>query len=67
MPSPAAMLYGGVRRERLNRRFDGGEDIPFETAPGIDVSEERTNAILVVLAQDQDPREIGEKILWALR
>ena len=67
MTSPTAILYGGVRKEKLHRRFDSGEDVPFEMPPGLDVSEERPNAILLVLEPHQDPREVGEWILWALR
>jgi hypothetical protein len=67
MTFPSAILYGGVRRERLNRRIELGEHLPFEDPPGLDVSDDRPNAILVVLEPDQNPREIGEKILWTLR
>ncbi len=67
MTSPATILIGGVRRERLDQDLDGPEGILFMKTRGITLSEDRANAVLVVLEPDQNPREVAETILWALR
>ena len=67
MTSPATILIGGVRRERLDQDLDGPEGILFMKTRGITLFEDRANAVLVVLEPDQNPREVAETILWALR
>jgi hypothetical protein len=67
MTSPATILIGGVRRERLDQDLDGPEGILFMKTRGITLFEHRANAVLVVLEPDQNPREVAETILWALR
>ena len=67
MMSPATVLLGDIRREKLNQNLNGGEGILFNKPPGRSALDDRPNAILVVLEPDQNPREVAETILWALR
>ena len=67
MTSPATILIGGVRRERLDQDLDGPEGILFKKPPQITLLDDRANAVLVVLEPVQNPREVAETILWALR
>ena len=65
--TPASILIGGVRPERLDQNLNNGEGILFRKPPGITALEDRANAVLVVLEPDQSPKEVYETILWALR
>jgi hypothetical protein len=44
-----------------------GEGILSKKPQGITALEDRANAILVVLKPDQSPKEVAQRILWALR
>ena len=67
MSPPATILLGGVSREPLARVLDGDKSILFEKAASLLTDEGKTDAVLVVLGQDQNPKEVAETILWALR
>ena len=67
MMTPATILIGGVRPDRLDQNLNDGGGILFKKPPGITALENRANAVLVVLKPDQSPKEVAETILWALR
>ena len=67
MSPPTTILLGGVSREPLARVLDGDKSILFEKAASLLTDEGKNDAVLVVLGQDQNPKEVAETILWALR
>jgi hypothetical protein len=67
MASPATILLGGVERRGMMDSLENRGGILFEKLLGLAKPEGKAQAVLVVLEPNQDPREIAEVILWALR
>ena len=67
MTSPAKILIGEVNRRGITQSPEDVGEILFEKPLGLGKPEDNAEAVLVVLKPDQNPREIAELILWALR
>jgi hypothetical protein len=67
MTSQATILLGEVDRRGMNHCSEDGGEILFEKPRGLAKPEDHAEAVLVVLEPDQNPREVAELILWALR
>lgn len=65
--TPARIMVGSVQLHEGGRIPNEGGQITFTEQKGISLSNERTEAVLVVLEPTQSPREVAETILWALR
>jgi hypothetical protein len=67
MASPVAVLLGEVKREGMMHCLEHNGEIVFERPLGIARPDGKAEAVLVVLEPGQNPREVAEVILWALR
>ena len=67
MTSPATILLGEVKRGGMVRSLEDDGGVLFEKPLGLAKPEGRAEAVLVVLEPDQNPREVAEIILWAMR
>ncbi len=67
MTSPPTILLGEVTKEVVFNSREGSTGIVFEKPLELLKPETKCGAILVVLEPDQNPREVAETILWALR
>ena len=67
MASPASILLGEVKRRGTVHSLENEGGILFERPLGPIRPEDRAEAVLVVLEPGQNPREVAEVILWALR
>jgi hypothetical protein len=67
MTLPAEILIGEVNSRGTNSLPEDDGEILFEKPRGLARSGDHAEAVLVVLEPDQNPREVAELILWALR
>ena len=67
MTSPATILLGEVERRGVIEMLEEDGRVLFEKPRGLAQPEDKAQAVLLVLEPGQDPREVAEVILWALR